>query len=64
MSDEPLPDLADLEARARHAQDRLALYRAKAYSGRPTDPARMRELERVAEQSAERLAAARRRTAG
>jgi hypothetical protein len=52
--------LAQLEAEARHAADKLALYRAKRYSGRETSPVRMRELELRAAQTADRLAAARR----
>jgi hypothetical protein len=37
----------DLRAQARYHRERLELYRAKAYSGRPTSPARLRELERA-----------------
>jgi hypothetical protein len=54
-------ELARLEAEARLAREKLALYRAKRYSGRETSPVRMRELERRADQTAERLEAARRR---
>jgi hypothetical protein len=36
-----------LRAEARYYRERLALYRAKTYSGRPTSPARLRELERA-----------------
>lgn len=54
-------ELAHLEAGAKHARDKLALYRAKAYSGRPTSDVRMRELQVAADLSAERLATARRR---
>lgn len=60
----PGPDeLAHLRADARFARERLALYRAKAYGMRETSPVRMRELERRAEQTAERLAAAERAAA-
>ena len=37
----------DLRAEARYYRERLELYRAKTYSGRPTSPARLRELERA-----------------
>ena len=39
--------LAELRAEARHARDRLDLYRAKMYGPRPTSTARLRELERA-----------------
>jgi hypothetical protein len=55
--------LEELEAEALHARRRVELYRAKMYGPRPTDPAEMRELERVARSAAERLEHAR-RTAG
>jgi hypothetical protein len=61
MSADPVPgpdELAHLRAEARYAQERLALYRAKAYGMRETSPVRMRELERNAARTAERLAAA------
>lgn len=50
------PEIQHLRAEARFASERLRLYRAKAYGMRPTSPVRMRELERAAEQTAERLA--------
>jgi hypothetical protein len=37
----------DLRAEARYRRERLELYRAKTYAGRPTSPARLRELERA-----------------
>ena len=37
----------DLRAEARYHRERLELYRAKTYAGRPTSPARLRELERA-----------------
>lgn len=52
------PEIAHLRADARYARERLALYRAKAYGMRETSPVRMRELERNAAATAERLAAA------
>ncbi len=54
-----MPDadaLATLRAEARLAQQRLDLYRAKAYGMRATSPERMRELERRATAASERLA--------
>jgi hypothetical protein len=53
--------IEELEAEARYARQRADLYRAKTYGSRPTSPARMRELERVAEGAEERLRAARER---
>jgi hypothetical protein len=53
-------DLRHLEADARYAREKLDLYRAKTYSGRPTSETRLRELQRQADQTRERLEAARR----
>jgi hypothetical protein len=39
--------LEDLRAAARYHRERYDLYRAKMYGGRPTSPARLRELERA-----------------
>ena len=36
------------EAEARYHRDRLALYRARVHSGKPTSLTRLRELERTA----------------
>ncbi|MBA2350191.1 MAG: hypothetical protein H0V81_18100 [Solirubrobacterales bacterium] len=59
----PDPDaLENLRAEARLAQQRLDLYRAKAYGMRATSPERMRELERRAVAARERLAFAQSRT--
>jgi hypothetical protein len=41
----------ELLAEARHARERRDLYRARVYGPRPTSPARLRELERIAEAS-------------
>jgi hypothetical protein len=57
------PELQHLRAEARYAREKLALYRAKSYGMRETSPVRMRELERRAQQTAERLAAAERAAA-
>jgi hypothetical protein len=45
----------DLRAEARYHRERLELYRAKTYAGRPTSPARLRELERAHERAKARL---------
>jgi hypothetical protein len=55
--------LAELEAEAQHARRRYDLYRAKMYGPRPTDPAELRELERVYKSAVERLRHARRAAA-
>ena len=49
------PTLDQLRVEARHDRDRLALYRARALTARPTSPSRMRELERAAASSEARL---------
>ena len=49
------PDLQDLEAQARYHRDRLALYRARVLSAKPTSPARLRELERASAAADARL---------
>jgi hypothetical protein len=59
--DDRAAELERLEDDARYARERLALYRAKAQTGHETSPVRMRELQRSADQTAERLNAARRR---
>ena len=51
------PTIRDLQAAAKHAADRLALYRRRVYVGRGNLP-RLAELIRVAEGAAARLAAA------
>jgi hypothetical protein len=58
----PLPraDLPELEAQARHHRNRLALYRAKVSSARPTSPERLHELEKTSAAADERLRHARR----
>jgi hypothetical protein len=57
----PQPDLEHLEAEVRYHRDRLRLYRQRIVSSRPSSPARLRELERVAAAAVERLKTARRR---
>jgi hypothetical protein len=46
--------IVDLQSEARHARERLDLYRAKMYGPRPTSMTRLRELERVSEAAAAR----------
>ena len=57
------PRLDDLRKEARYWREKHALYRAKAYSLRPTSPGRLRELERSMQGAEARLrrAEARRR---
>jgi hypothetical protein len=55
----PAPDLPQLEAEARHHRDRLALYRARVHSGKPTSLARLRELGRTSAAADARLRHAR-----
>lgn len=48
-----------LEAEARYHRDRLALYRARVVSSKPTSPSRLRELERTSRTADARLRGAR-----
>ena len=52
--------LEELRAEAAYARQKLDLYRAKSYGGRPTSAQRLRDLSRVAEQAQQRLAHAER----
>jgi hypothetical protein len=54
-STRPTADLQRLEAEAQYHRDRLALYRARVLSARPTSPSRLRELERISAGADERL---------
>ena len=54
-------DLQRLAAEARYHRDRLALYRARVVSARPTSVGRLRELARSARAAAARLRDAQRR---
>jgi hypothetical protein len=49
------PELRALLDDARHAQERVRLYRAKVYGSRPSSLARLRELERIAARAQDRL---------
>ena len=47
--------LSSLEAEARSARERLQAYRAGTFGSRPTDAARLRDLERSSQRAAIRL---------
>jgi hypothetical protein len=47
-------DVSVAEAEARYHRDRLALYKARVHTGKPTSLTRLRELERTAERAAAR----------
>ena len=51
------PSLSELRALARHARDRVALYRRRVLLGRG-EPRRLAELERVSDGAAGRVARA------
>jgi hypothetical protein len=51
-------DVEQLQAAASYARSRYDLYRQKAYSLRPTSPARLMELKRASEAAEERLSRA------
>jgi hypothetical protein len=51
----PAPDLQALEAEARYHRDRLALYRARVLSAKPSSAERLRELERISTAADARL---------
>ena len=55
--------LGDLEAEARYHRERLALYRARTFSSRPTSPGRLREMEQASDRAEQRLRHARREIA-
>jgi hypothetical protein len=56
--------LEQLEAEARYHRERLQLYRARIYSGRPTTAAGQRERERMCKYAERRLRQAQLRRAG
>ena len=51
----PAPDLRELEAQARYHRERLALYRARVLSAKPSSAARLRELQRESAAADDRL---------
>lgn len=57
-------ELERLGDEARYRRERLELYRARLYGGRPVDPAKLRELERAFEGAAARLRFAESEAAG
>jgi hypothetical protein len=52
------PAESRLEAEARYHRDRLALYRARVLTAKPTSASRLRELERTSRAADARLEAA------
>jgi len=50
--------LDELRAEARFRRERLDLYRAREYAGKPTSPGRLRELQRESDAAQARLDAA------
>jgi hypothetical protein len=50
--------LEDLRQEARYRRERLELYRARLYGGRPATLSKLRELERSSDGAAARLRAA------
>lgn len=58
------PNLNELEAEAGYQRNRLALYRRRILTGKPTTPQRLREIERAMESARERLRRARARGLG
>ena len=56
-------ELAALRADARYARERLDLYRAKSYGMHATSAERMRELQRRADETLDRLRFAERQAA-
>jgi len=50
--------IEELRDEARYRQQRLALYRARHYGGRASDPRRLAELQRAYDGAAARLARA------
>ena len=57
------PSIEELEAEARYARERYALYKAKSYGPRPTSTRRLLELQRMSEGAEGRLRRARRAAA-
>jgi hypothetical protein len=60
----PSQRLVQLRNEARYHRQRYDLYRASLYAGRPTTPARLRELERAFEAAESRLRQAQRQHPG
>jgi hypothetical protein len=47
--------LDDLREEARYRRERLALYKARLYGGRPLDESKLRELQRASDGAAARV---------
>ena len=60
----PGETLEELEAEARYRRERLQLYRARAYSAKPTTTAGRQERERLSEHAERRLRQARQQRSG
>jgi hypothetical protein len=59
MTDSHAQRLEQLRAEARYHRQRLDLYRARLYGGRPLSPARLEEFQRASDDAAARLRRAR-----
>jgi hypothetical protein len=55
MTDHRTARLEQLSAEARYHRQRLDLYRARLYGGRPVSTARLEEFQRVSDDAAARL---------
>lgn len=62
--EQPSLEFLRIQAEARHARERYQLYKARTYGPRPTDPARLRELERTCALAETRLRHAKELAAG
>jgi hypothetical protein len=54
----PANELEQLRAEARYQRERYDLYRARVYAGKPTSPARLRELQQACVSAEARVRAA------
>jgi hypothetical protein len=43
------PEFVRLQAEARYARERYQIYKARTHGAKPTDPARLAELERISD---------------
>jgi hypothetical protein len=55
MADNESSRLDEFRAQANYHRQRLDLYRAKLYGGRPLSPARLEEFQRASDNAAARL---------
>jgi len=49
------PEFVRLQAEARYARERYQLYKARTHGPKPTNPARLAELERISDTAEGRL---------